>query len=328
MSVIGFESLQFALESTAGTAESAPTHAPNLKGSLTPSIETEDIKNSYQILTYADSTVQTASRGKWEAKGALSSIYLPIFLESSFRSGITASTPTTGVYLRDYTPVHTLSEFDSSLPKSMTLWHYMPGLDARRAAYGTVEKWEFTGEAQKTAQFSASGMTKAVSTVTNPTSASNITSPIFRMQDARIYFDTSSAIGTTLLDAIVQNVTISWDRNYTYQPAIGVSDYAFTTLGNTPKLEGKMVLYFTNDNVYTPAVGVTMGKLRIALYSDTIASTYKHSVIFDIYTPLRFQSWGEADAAKRTMEVSFTALYSATPATEVKVSVQNNRSSL
>ena len=139
---LAFEKFQAALESTRGTAITAPTHAFPWPIAIDPErirAKPDDARGTI-VRNHRVKTTQT--NATWSSEGAIDTDYLPFILQMVAKGSITPTTPTSATSARLWTATPTITSDDI---KSATLWAGDPNLTTvRRAAYAMVE--EFTVE--------------------------------------------------------------------------------------------------------------------------------------------------------------------------------------
>lgn len=336
---IAFEKYQAALESTRGTAITAPTHAFPWPIIIDPErirAKPDDARGTI-VRNYRVKTTQT--KAAWSAEGTIDTDYIPFILQMIAKGSITPTTPSGATSARLWTGTPTINADDL---KAATLWAGDPNLTTvRRAAYAMAE--EFTVEAdvgsEDGAQGSLSGFCHYPTNVSAPTYAAALTTgDILIPSSMQLWIDTSSAIGTT--EVTGRFVSTNWtiptgatQKRYATGPAGGLN---FSSAGRGKRAAKAEVVVELNDTSlageYAAFEADTTIKMRIRLNGGFIetASTVDlyHYLQLDIYGKAEDFSWEEVEGVNRAFKIAIESTYDTTAGADFVLSSQNVRATV
>jgi hypothetical protein len=335
---LALEYFAAALETTRGTAITAPTHYIPLAGSITGSREKyrpEESRGTF-ARNYRSATVRTDA--EWEAEGGADVNYLP-FLANMVIKGVTSpTTPTNGVLTRLWTFTPTMNADNI---KSATMWFGDPNVQIFRSAFCVAEELTISADASGTdgVTMAINGMGNYPTRVSAPTLPSMAVGSLLAPSGIQLWIDTSSAIGTTEVSGRV--VSTEWAI------PTGVSTKHFATgpgasanygrIGRGKRAATAQIVVELNDESigsgkeYQLWEADTTVKMRIRISGQLIESVtpdYFEYVEFDIYGPLDAFEWGDLEGTNRTMQFTVESQYDSTLGADFSLKVQNQKTSL
>lgn len=330
---IAFERLGIALETTRGTAIANPTHLIPMSGYLKPEFTVFTPTESRGILNDRPRTKITK---KWssfsgDAMG-LDVYYLPVLANMWLAPVTTPTTPSGATSARLWTFPRVMNA-DSQ--KSATIWWDEPATGADKAPWGMIDSGTITsdgtGDDGATMQFS--GFAQDATNGSSPTFPALLTAPLITPQEMQAWLDTSSAMGTTLLQnsLLSASMSLGGQRSQKFYPGGPGGTRTFGGVGvkkNHPTVD---LAFEYSSSLATTLKSDSVFKTRIRMNGpaiETIAgpNTLYHFVEYDVWlTPdsLDFGDW--ADGTNRTITGTFGGTYDATAGTDLIVRVQNDR---
>lgn len=336
---IAFEKFGVALESTRGTAITAPTHS--FPWPITIDLERirakpEDARGTL-VRNYR--TKATQANATWESEGTIDTDYIPLILQMISKGSITPTTPSGATSARLWTATPTITSDDL---KTATLWAGDPNLTTvRRAAFGMAE--EFTVESDAGSEDGASGKLSGFcyypTNVSAPTYASALTTGDILIPGAmQLWIDTGSAIGTTEITG--RFLKTSWTiptgatkKRYAGGPTGGLN---FTKAGRGKRAAKAEVVLELNDTSlaaeYAYFEADTTIKVRIRLNGGFIetASTVDlyHYLQLDIYGKAEDFGWEEVEGVNRAFKIAIESTYDSTLGADFSLSSMNVRATV
>lgn len=336
---IAFEKSQAALESTRGTAITAPTHAFPWPIVIDPERIRAKPDDARGTLVRNHRVKTTQINAAWSAEGAIDTDYLPFILQMIAKGSITPTTPSGATSARLWTATPTITSDDL---KSATLWAGDPNLTTvRRAAYAMAEEFTVESDAggEDGAQGSLSGFCKFPTNVSAPTYASALaTGDILIPGAMQLWIDTSSGIGTT--EVTGRFVNTNWTiptglvkKRYAAGPTGGLD---FSKAGRGKRAAKAEITVELNDTSlaaeYAHFEADTLIKMRIRLNGGFIetASTVDlyHYLQLDIYGLAEDFSWEEVEGVNRAFKIAIESTYNATAGADFILSSQNVRATV
>lgn len=335
---LAFEKSQLALESTRGTAISAPTHAFPWPLAIDPErirAKPEDARGTL-VRNYRVKTTRT--NAAWSAEGVIDTDYLPLILQMVAKGSITPTTPASATSARLWTATPTITSDDL---KSATLWAGDPNLTSvRRAAYAMVE--EFTVESDAGGEDGVtgglSGFCQYPTNVSAPTYASALTTGDILIPGAmQLWIDTST-IGTT--EVTGRFLSTSWTiptgatpKKYAAGPTGNLS---FTKAGRGKRAAKAEIVVELNDTSlaaeYANFEADTTIKMRIRLNGGFIetanAVDLYHYLQLDIYGKAEDFSWEEVEGVNRAFKIAIESTYDWGAGADFILSSQNVRATV
>lgn len=332
---LAFEYLQIGLEPTRGTAVTTATHRLPVVGTISPKEERFYPEQSSGVLAANQNSVTVKRWSELAASGQLDSFYAPVYFNMAVAPVTSPTTPggATSSRLWAFTRVMTADTI-----KAATAYWGDPGVQVFRSVFNMLDELVIAADASSTdgatVELKGAGRfpTKNAPTV----SASALANPpILVPGKMQIWIDTSSAIGTTeISDARLVGVTYSLPIGVTRKNnAQGpTSDLSFSGVGRkktAPEMKIRLEVPDTTQwDAYVASSGDTIQKVRVRINGALIESTFYHYVEMDVYGPLTAPSWGELEGSNRTIEFTIPGHYDATLASDARLAVQNNRTSL
>jgi len=337
---LAFEKFQAALESTRGTAISAPTHAFPWPIAIDPERIRAKPDDARGTLVRNHRVKTTQINATWSSEGAIDTDYLPFILQMVAKGSITPTTPTSATSARLWTATPTISSDDI---KSATLWAGDPNLTTvRRAAYAMVEEFTVESDAggEDGAQGSLSGFCHYPTNVSAPTYASALTTGDILIPGAmQLWIDTGSdAIGTTEVTGRFLNT--SWTiptgaarKRYAAGPTGGLN---FAKAGRGKRAAKAEITVELNDTSlaaeYAHYEADTPIKMRIRLNGGFIetanAVDLYHYLQLDIYGLAEDFSWEEVESVNRAFKFSIESTYNSDAGADFILSSQNVRATV
>lgn len=334
---LAFEYLAAALESTRGTAITAPTHYLPLMGTVTPSrtkFRPEEARGT-KFSQYRAKTTRATST--WTAEGGADPNYLPLLLNMVVKGVTTPTTPSTAVLSRLWTFTPTAASDDI---KSATMWFGDPNVQIFRSAYGMAQTLTIESDAgsEDGVTMSIEGIGAFPTTVSAPTLPAQSIGSLLTPGSMQLWIDTASAIGTTAITGRFISTSIEIPTGVTpkYYANGPTGGLGFTKTG-VGKIAAKADITVELNDVsvaaeYAQYAADTTIKMRIRLNGDlieTISSTDFYNYIeLDIYGQLSDFSWEEVEGVNRAMKFSLESIYDSTLAAPFSVKVQNAKTTL
>lgn len=328
-----FEYIGVALETTRGTAISAPTHLMPFTGMVTPTSEQYRPEESRGTLEefYRTTTVRTGS--DWSMEGGADPAYAPLVLNMAVKAVTSPSTPTNGVLTRLWTFVPTQTADDI---KTATLFWGDPNATIYRSAYNYVNEFSISADASGTdgVTWSISGNGKKPAAFAAPALPAQAVGSLLMPQKMSLWMDTSSAIGTTAIsDRLVSaEFTVSKNINPKYFAAGPTADGSFSRIGRGKfHAELTLTLELADQTQYDLYAAGTTTKTRVRFNGDLIESVtpdYYNYIEVDIYGPLVAPSWGDTAGTNRTITFTIMSQYDSTLGASWAVRTQNTKTSI
>lgn len=322
MAEIAFEYLLSKIETTKGTAESAPDRWHLLGGALMP-------KNEYYMPEDRDGTLAMNRRAtvvrEWaegEVEGQLNINEIHRFFLCSLNGSVTPTTVAAGVYSWVF-----VRNMASDTLKSMTLWGGDPNTQIFRAAMAMIEEMTITADGTGTdgTMFKANFQAKKETKVSAPT-APAVPVPLSLMPGQMQVFlepNSSNAYGTTDVTSRVLSVEHVLPSGVTYKFGPGSTTIKRTGLKKVQP-ETTVEMEFLDATDYDNVRAGLPVRIRVKhLTANLIDATNYGFVQVDMYGPLTDVDWGDYEDSNRTIKFTIPALYDTTIATDVRVTVQN-----
>lgn len=335
MAEIPFEYLTFALETTRGTAITAPTHYAPIQGMMTPKMSRFRPAEARGMLAEFFRSQVVRQWAEWEGEGPLDNFILPLFLEMLVKGGISPTTPSgaTTTRLWTYTPSMTADNI-----KTATAWWGDPNTQIFRSPFAYVDELTLSADASSEdgATMSVKGMAQFPSKVSAPTLPSQIVGPMIAPADMQVFLDTSSAIGTTALTGRVVSAEFTLPNAVVpkYLASGPGGSRTYQRIGRKKRhMEAKIKLELIDMNEYDIFTAGTTVKLRVQLNGPKIETVtgptdLYHYVEVDIYGPLDELSWDGYEDTNRLVEFTIQSEYDATLGADFSIKVQNTRATL
>lgn len=340
MAEINYEALWLALEATAGTAVTPPTHTTALVGTLTPMMETFRPSENRGTTHEFYRSRRTRFWAEFSGEMGLDLSLLPLLLNQIVRGNVTApTTPTLAVLGRLWTFIDLGA--GANKPKTATWYWGDPTIKAFQGAYGVIDELTITADGTGTdgTTMSISGHTKKLTALgVNPTFPALVIGGIVVPMDWQVWLDDITAggtIGTTALTGRVLSVEHTLSRNVSYKfiPDGPAGTHSYSNIGfGKYHMVTKVTMEFPDMvqyNLYDG--GNTMG-LRVrhnGAFIEVVsaANTYQYLEV-DTYGPFDQFSWGEFEGTNRTLEMTIISEVNATIGSGYRMAVQNTNTAL
>ena len=332
---IPFEYMALAIEGTSGTAEATPDVYMNLMGTLLPQRERFAPDLSSGVLAERMQSVVTREYGQWTATGPVDADVLPYFLEMFVDGNVTASQPGTAAdtYQWVFAPQQSSSDIQTA-----TIFFGDPNkTSVQRGAYGFIDTFRFSLDASGTdgVTIDLGGMTQMPTKFAAPTMPSQAFDELIPAITTAVFLDTSSAIGTTELTAIL--VSAEFDFNVGINPVYlatgeGGSRSYTRTSRSKQSVTARITLTFNDYTQWDIAAADTDVKLRVVTHGSLIendaGTDYYNGFQFDVYGPLHITDYGDLDGAERTITFEVQSEYDTTAGTDYSITVTNELDAL
>lgn len=335
---LAFETLLLALESTRGTAISAPTHLLNMGGLIAPKNTTRWAKERRGTLAGRYRHVITKKWEEWNTnEEAADPNLLPVLLNMAMAAVTSPTTPSSGVLTRDWTFTRNIT---SDTIKAATLWFGDPNIMVYRGAYGMLDELVLSSDASAddgVLMVSAKGMVGPTAEVADPTVPASIAGVLLPSQLMRLYIDTSSTIGTTEITGRLLSATHTISTGVTYKNLGGgpTASLGYSSTGRTQ--EGGIVTKLRFEVPDTTQrqqweAGTDL-KVRVEHHGAVIETvsgplTYYNGVFVDTYGPFEVIDLGENANSNRTYEMTINGMVDSTLASDCRVLVRSQRTTL
>jgi hypothetical protein len=333
---IAFETLRLALESTRGTAITTPTHLLNLPGTITPDVTVYKPKEARgtRVANYRD--VVTRQGAAWEAEGDADANILPLLLNMAVVANSSPSTPSGATLSRLWAFVGTITGDDL---KSATAWWGDPALSQLRSDFVMLDELVFENDAsgEEVATVSAKGLGGFPTKISAPAATAAIAGATFPGQLMQCWIDTSSAIGTTAISGrlISAKHTIATGVKYKYVAGGPAASMDFSLIGREQNvaLTTELKLELIDQTQYDLWAAATSLKVRVRHNGALIESTagpvnWYNYAEFDTYGPFEELEWEDNEGSNRAVRLVINGHYDATLGSDIRVAVQNARTSL
>lgn len=343
MAEIPFETLRIALEATRGTAESAPTHLLNLEGTLQPTINVYKVRERRGTLAANYRHVQTRKGATFEGiEGDADVNELPVLLNMCVAPLSLPATPDGATNTRLWSFVRSVT---SDNLKTATVWWGDPALNQLRSDFCVIDELEFENNADEedgVATISLSGMAGFPTKVAAPSATASIAGATLPGQLMQLWIDTNEAIGTTEVNGRLISATHTIRTGITYKHLAGgpTSSLDYAAIGREKVSALTTVLTFEvpDLNQYDQWVASTFLKVRVRHNGSLIETIsgeggdpdlhFYNYVEFDTYGPFEELSWEDNQGSNRTVSLTINGFYDATLGSDMRVAVQNARTSL
>lgn len=337
MAEIPFETLRLALESARGTAITSPTHLLNLEGKITPARTRarRRMQTGTTFANYSGQHVDTRAMSNWEGEGELDVNEILVLLNMCVQPVTSPSTPTNGVDTRLWEFVR--SGTADNL-KSATVWWGDPAINQQRSPFVMIDELVIENDAssEDLATLSVKGMGKFPSKVAAPAATVTIAGATFPGQLMQLWIDSgASAIGTTeITDRLVSaKHTIKTGVKYKYIAKGPTSDLGFSLVGleKIAHVETELTLEFLDYDEYDQWAAGTDLKVRVrhnGALIESVTPDYYNYVEIDTYAPGDELEWGDNEGTNRTITLKFISQYDEDLGSDLRVAVQNERTSL
>jgi len=302
-----------------------------MDGQLTPEDDWYEDETNVGTAAGLNRSEKIHTRTTLSAEGALDVWTLPVLLNMALAPVTTPTTPGGGTLSRLWTFTRNVT---SDTVKSGTFYWGDPNSKYYQAAYGMITQLNIAADASGTdnATQSFDAVAQTLTPLASvPTLPSNAVSPLVLGARMQLWIDTSSAIGTTEITGRVVSVdatipTIIGNPKYVaVGPSAGITYARFGKQKAVPEMtvqvdkvdEVQLNNYLTTQDV----------KVRVRLNGPLIETTLYNYVQIDMYGKFRFDSWQDLEG-NRTVSLIVRGEYNPTPASDVVVYVQNNKTSL
>lgn len=335
MSEITFETLRLALESARGTAIASPTHLLNLEGTIKPVITRYRGKEQRGTRAANYRSVATRKYVEIEAEGDLDTAIAPVLLNMAVAPLTSPATPAGATDARLWAHV---ANTTTDTIKSATMWWGDPALDQLKSPFCVIDELVIENDAsgEEVATVSIKGMGNFHTKVAAPGATSAITGALLPGKLMQCWIDSGTdAIGTTEINGRLVSAkhTIRTGAKYKYLADGPTSNLTFNRIGRekVAAVTTELVLELIDfDEFDLWESGATL-KVRVrhngALIESGTPDLY-HYVEVDSYGAASDLDWGDLEGSNRTVSLTIEGEYDATLASDLRVAVQNARSSL
>ena len=335
---IPFEYLLAALETTRGTAATAPTHYLPFTGTLKEMEEVYYPDEASGSLEEYTRSVTTRRWGELEGEGGADVNYLPFLFNLGLAPLTTPITPAGATLGRlwEFTPNRRADNI-----KAATVWSGDPNVtQVQRATYGLLQEIAFEADSSSTdgVTMSVKGISQMPTLETPPVEPTVTPGPLLIPGAMQLWLDDTSAIGTSdITERFVKaDITIPTGAVAKFGAKGPTTDKSFRRIGRQkshPELNFEVEV--SNDALSKEYASWRNGKLvkiRWRLNGDYIedvssAATYQF-LEFDFYGRLTSPERGELENVNRTMAFAVMGIRNATLGTSVVARVQNTRTTL
>jgi hypothetical protein len=341
MPEINREFYGLALEATAGTAVTPPTHIIPLVGAPTPMRSRfRPVENRGTVHEFYRSKV-TRRWTEFEGEMGLDLALLPLILNQIVRGGVTApSTPAGATDAR-------LWEFvdlgaGANLPKTATWYWGDPAFKLYQAKHGILDELAITadGTSEDGTMMNLSGHAgRLIPLGANPALPALTIGGLVVPMDWQVWIDEISgagAIGTTAITGTVLSVehTLTRNRSYKFIPDGPEGDHTYSRAGyGKYHLETKLTMEIPDmvqfDNYDDDEAIMAVRVRHNGPYIEDVAAvpTYQYAEV-DTYGPYDDFAWGEYEGTNRTLEVTMQSEVNALIGSGYRIAVQNTRDTL
>lgn len=335
MAEIALETLRFALEATRGTAIAAPTHLLNLEGTMTP--RRTKVRPREQRGTFASHYRSADVRRfvEWEAEGELDSAIAPFLLNMAVAPVTTPTTPTNAVATRLWTFIRNISADDI---KSATGYWGDPALTQLKSPFVMLDELVIENDAssEDLATISLKGMGADYSRVAAPTATTSIAGATMPGMLMQCWIDSGSAIGTTAISGRLLSAkhTIRTGVKYKYVAGGPASNLSYSLIGREKfsACTTELTLELIDLTQYDLWEAATSLKVRVrhngAFIETQTATDFYNYVEVDGYGPASDIEWGDNEGTNRTMTMTIEHQVDSTLGSDLRVAVQNIRTTL
>ena len=338
MPEINREGFYAALETTAGTAVTPPTHSIPIVGALTP-MQTRFRPTENRGTRHEFYRSKTTRRwGEWEGESGLDLNLLPLILNMIVRGNVTAPTTPAGATLARLWEFVDLGA-GANLPKTATLYWGDPGYQMYQAAHAILDELTITadGTGEDGTMMSISGRAKSSVAVATPALPALAFGSVIIPMDYQVWIDPVgvTAIGTTQILGQVLSVehVLTANRSYKFIPDGPAGDHSYTRSGyGRYHLETTLTMDVINAVQYDFWRNGTTMAVRVrhnGAFIENVAAvpTYEYADV-DTYGPYDEFAWGEYEDTNRTLEVKIISEVNTTLGSGFRFAVQNTRATL
>lgn len=335
---LAFEQFLIALEATRLTAESSPTHLITAGGKIKPTKTVRKAKEARGTLALNYRGVVTAKGGEWETMSEEADLNTLLAWLNVFVAPVTTpTTPASGVLTRDWAFVRSIT---SDNRKTFTGWFGDANIQVFRhdGCFGT----ELTLAADATADdgvltFKAKGSAGPATKVSDPTVPAAIAGVLIPAATLQCFMDTSSAIGTTEITGRVLSaehtirtgmVAKRWGAGPTATLGhTGVGVQAVSAITTKIRMEVPDMTQFDGWAANT-SYKTRMVYNGAAIETVSGPITYYNSLTVDTYGPIEVLDLGENAGSNRVYELTIEGYVDSTLASDLRVMVRCERTTL
>lgn len=340
MAEINYEALWLALESTAGTAVTPPTHTTAIVGTLTPMMETFRPNENRSTTHEFYRSKRTRFWSEFSGEMGLDLTLLPLLLNQIVKGNVTTpTTPTLAVLGRLWTFIDLGA--GANLPKTATWYWGDPTIKVFQGAYGVLDEITITADGTGTdgSTMSISGHTQKLTALGSaPTFPALVIGGIVVPMDFQVWLDDIGAagtIGTTALTGRVLSVEhkLTRNRSYKFIPDGPAGAHTYSNVGyGKYHMETKVSMEFPDTTQFTNFTGGSVMGLRVrhnGAFIEVVsaANTYQY-VEVDTYGPFDSFAWGEYEGTNRTLEMTIISEVNSTIGSSYRIAVQNVNTAL
>ena len=331
---LAFETLLAAIESTRGTAISAPTHLIHLGGSITPTKSVQAPDESRGTLASNYRTVATRYGATFEiTEGPVDTRILPFLLSGILNGNVSATTPGGATNTREWAFVRDITADDI---ESYTLWFGDSSIRQWVGAYAMFLEATLSNDASSedgVLTFSGNGECRKIATNSPADAAPAATAgAMLPGQMMSLFIDTSSAIGTTAVTGRLVSASHTLRTGVTFKylggGASSTLDFARTGRSRVIGITTTIVMELPDMTQYDNWANHDTLKVRVVHNGATIETGFNHQVIVDTYGPFTALSWGTNADSNRTVELTIEGQVDATLASDCQIVVRNASATL
>lgn len=335
MAELVFERIDVALEATRGTPVTPPTHHLYMEGTLDPQDDWYDDETQVGTLSNLQRSEMLHTSTKLSASGPMDVDTLPVLCNMAIAPVTAPTTPSGATTARLWTFTRVMT---ADTIKSGTAYWGDPNAKMYQAAFGMLTDLKLSADASGTDaamqsfDMIAQGITPLGSVPTLPT---NGLGPLMVGARMQLWIDTGAdAIGTTEITGRVVSAEVDIPNGAAPKyVAVGPSDpITYARVGRsatTPEMT--IQIDKVDEDQFNNYQNLDDVKVRLRFNGPLIETVtlvdFYNYVQVDMYGKFRFDSWDDLEG-NRTVSLLLRGEYNATPATDVKVYIQNNNTTL
>lgn len=326
-----FERFGVALETTSGTAITAPTYYLPSAGMASPRqtvyrpVESRGLRSQYT----RSKVVKKWSEWSMPATGLDVYNILPL-LNMAVAANSSPSTPGGGTNSRLWTFARSMT---ASTEKTGTMFFGDPNIQSFQAAFGVVDNFTISADASGddavTMEFS--GRAQTLAKISAPTYPSQLIGPMVTPLESQLWLDTSTIGTTAITGRIISAEFNSGDLR-------GDPKWLFGGTGTTKTYSGfgvtksaatlKLTMEVPDMTQYDLLMAESVIKARVRFNGSLIEGSLYNYCEIDIYGIFDEPDWGEAFGTNRTLSLTITSQYDTGAAHDWQIKIQNDKASL
>lgn len=333
MAEIAFEDFALALENTRGVPEASPTVNIPYAGLITPQQEVFRPDEARGHLAALTREVTVREWSEWSGEGGLDTGFLPILANMGIEVVTSPTTPAGATASRLWEFVR---EMTGNTLKTATIWASDPNTLPLRATYGILKEMVITANAKNTdaTTLSFEGVATSPIEVAAPTVPAASTDGLIIPLNFQVWLDTTQPIGTTEITGrpVFAEHTIPTGMTEKFIPSGPTGSKTINRAGKVKATPVTVIELELLDNtqwdIFKNGQDV---KLRVRHNGDFIESgtpDFYEYVEVDAYGIMTFDSWDSFQESNRTIRLEVQHRYDATLGSDLRLAVQNTRTSL